>query len=139
VSYAGPGYWCEVCQCLQKDSVSYLDHINGKKHQRALGFSMRVERVGVDKVKERLEALKRKVGEASRRASEAPTPAIVEYDAKMAERSKIEDSDRKRRKDEKEIRKKTKLLSDDDPDENGVDGDIAGLMGFGGFGTSKAK
>lgn len=29
----GAGYWCEVCQCLQKDSVSYLDHINGKKRK----------------------------------------------------------------------------------------------------------
>lgn len=28
---AGPGYFCEVCNCLLKDSTSYLDHINGKK------------------------------------------------------------------------------------------------------------
>jgi U4/U6.U5 tri-snRNP component SNU23 len=27
------GYWCEVCQCLLKDSASYLDHINGKKRK----------------------------------------------------------------------------------------------------------
>ena len=44
-----PGYWCDVCQCLLKDSMAYLDHINGKKHQRALGYSMRTERVGIDK------------------------------------------------------------------------------------------
>lgn len=106
------GYWCDVCQCLLKDSMAYLDHINGKKRksfvggfddcmgwwvvmdgrfrlldglvpptfftihvhtmrttlddpwtcdtdQRALGFSMRVERVGVDKVKGRLATLKK--------------------------------------------------------------------------------
>ncbi len=28
---AAPGWWCEVCQCLLKDSISYLDHINGKR------------------------------------------------------------------------------------------------------------
>lgn len=25
------GYFCEVCDCGLKDSVAYLDHINGKK------------------------------------------------------------------------------------------------------------
>jgi U4/U6.U5 tri-snRNP component SNU23 len=30
-SSRGAGFWCEVCSCLLKDSVSYLDHINGKK------------------------------------------------------------------------------------------------------------
>ena len=30
------GYFCEVCECGLKDSVAYLDHINGKK--RTLGF-----------------------------------------------------------------------------------------------------
>ena len=24
------GFYCETCQCLLKDSLAYLDHINGK-------------------------------------------------------------------------------------------------------------
>lgn len=58
---SGPGYHCEVCQCTLKDSASYLDHINGKKHLRALGFSMRVERSDTNQVQERLAAIKRKM------------------------------------------------------------------------------
>jgi U4/U6.U5 tri-snRNP component SNU23 len=27
------GYFCEVCECMLKDSVSYIDHINGKKRE----------------------------------------------------------------------------------------------------------
>ena len=38
------GYYCSVCECILRDSQSYLDHINGKYHNRALGMSMRVER-----------------------------------------------------------------------------------------------
>lgn len=45
------GWYCEICKCGLKDSINYLDHINGKKHQRALGFSMRVERSTVSQVR----------------------------------------------------------------------------------------
>lgn len=44
------GYYCSVCDCVLKDSITYLDHINGKWHQRALGMSMRVEKSTGDQV-----------------------------------------------------------------------------------------
>jgi U4/U6.U5 tri-snRNP component SNU23 len=53
------GFYCSVCECVLKDSVTYLDHINGKWHMRALGMSMRVEKVGADRVRMRIEFHKR--------------------------------------------------------------------------------
>ncbi len=48
---AQAGYYCSVCDCILRDSASYLDHINGKYHNRALGMSMRVERSTADDVR----------------------------------------------------------------------------------------
>lgn len=45
---------------MMKDSSSYLDHINGKKHNKLKGMNMKVERVSVDKVKEKFKSLKKK-------------------------------------------------------------------------------
>ena len=57
VTKTGVGWHCKVCDCFLRDSHTYLDHINGKKHQRNLGFSMRVERSTKDQVSSRLAML----------------------------------------------------------------------------------
>lgn len=58
------GFFCKTCECLLKDSQTYLDHINGKKHQKALGMSMKVERATVSDVRKRLQHHKRKLEES---------------------------------------------------------------------------
>ena len=59
-------FFCKTCKVQLKDSNAWYDHINGKKHNQMLGMSMVVERVSVDRVKEKLAGLKRqKMMEAS--------------------------------------------------------------------------
>ena len=43
-----------------KDSGAFIYHINGKNHYKALGMSMVVEKVGIDRIKQKLAGLKRK-------------------------------------------------------------------------------
>ena len=92
----GAGYFCEVCACLLKDSVAYLDHINGKRHQRALGYSMRVERVDVDTVKNRLENIKRSLQDNATRVVKS---AEEDYTDRIALQIAEEENAKKRKRE----------------------------------------
>ncbi|KAI7897522.1 uncharacterized protein BX663DRAFT_444912 [Cokeromyces recurvatus] len=55
-----PGFYCKACDVTIKDSVTYLDHLNGRKHLSNVGVSTKVEKADLNAVKERLAMLKRK-------------------------------------------------------------------------------
>lgn len=47
-------FHCDVCELTFNDSLSLVDHQNGKKHNRMLGMNMKVERVSVNDVLQKL-------------------------------------------------------------------------------------
>ena len=85
---------------------------------------MRVERANVDKVKEKIESLKRKP------ISDAPNiSAIDKYELKLESSAAEED----RRKKAKKEREQALKLEQQAQELESVDPELAKLMGFGGF------
>ncbi|CAH8542773.1 unnamed protein product [Dicrocoelium dendriticum] len=112
------GYYCEVCDCVVKDSINYLDHINGKKHQRNMGMSMRIKRSTLEDVKERFQLHQQKKEEKAQEYS---------LDERMKQ---IAEEEEKMRAYRNEKRKEKRRRGEDQL----VDEDVAAVMGFGGFG-----
>jgi len=135
----GAGYWCEVCSSLLKDSSAYLNHVNGKKHQKALGFSMRVERVGADVVKSKLEALKLKLASASGAGASSSATAAAVTAAAAAPIDESRNGEEAARKKKRALDAEARRKEREAEELQDVDPEIAELMGFGGFGGGKRR
>jgi len=147
----GGGFWCETCACLLKDSSAYLSHINGKKHQRALGYSMRVENIGIDAVKQRMEAVAAKLqpqqssassstagrpsSSSSASGADSRSAALQELDGKLQQQEEEREEKKRARKADKAA--KRQKAAQQDEEEEGIDPEIAAMMGFGSFAAKK--
>lgn len=143
----GLGFMCKETGVVLRDSMAYLDHINGKKQQKALGLSMRVERSTVDQVKARFDAHKRK-------KQDEQATGHLDFNKRVALAEEDEEEMRRQRAERKKAKKEAKKQEQEGAgggkgggagkggagsefeDMLGMDPEMAAMMGFGGFGGS---
>ena len=101
------GYWCSVCECLIKDSASYLEHVNGRRHNRNLGMNMKVEKIGVDRIKDKLKSLKKETEEVE----------VEDIAAKIQALEEQEEEKKKRKKEKKKRKRGAAGLEDEEREE----------------------
>lgn len=139
----GIGWHCKVCDCFLKDSHTYLDHINGRKHQRKLGFSMRVERSTKDQLMDRLKRLaqekEKKKSLVVQDVGEADFDEMVKAKDEALKKQR-EERRRQRKERKKQAAEKPPEPENDNEEEEieteGIDPAMAAMMGFSGFGGS---
>jgi U4/U6.U5 tri-snRNP component SNU23 len=154
VKKTGVGWHCTVCDCFLKDSLTYLDHINGRKHQRKLGYSMRVERSTESDLLTKLDELQK-----STTKSQNDEEAIMTFDQLVKQKDEQEQQRKEERQRKRKERKKLQKALErgestdiveahydqngppENPDDaalddnnDGIDPAMAAIMGFSGFG-----
>jgi len=121
-----PGFYCETCGRNYRDTTGYLDHINSRAHLRAIGQTTKIERSTVEQVRERIAYLREKTKEAS-------NAKAFDFEQRLADIRAKEKALRDQKKAEKQAAKeqaRLQMMQDDDSE-------MAQLMGFGGFGSTK--
>ncbi|KAK6346971.1 U4/U6.U5 snRNP associated protein [Orbilia brochopaga] len=139
----GPGYYCEACDLNFTNSLEYVEHLNSKQHLLATGQTDTVERATLDMVKERLAWLKQRKREQDQ---------AEEFDLakRLAERQRVEEEERLQRREKKKVKKEEarqkKMQADTTAQKDDISADqdndaamMARMMGFGGFGSTKAR
>ena len=128
----GLGFKCQETGVILRDSIAYLYHINGKKQQKALGMSMRVERSTVEQVRGAFDRVKRKKEEDDKESAE-------DFAKRVKAAEEDEEELKARRAEKKKAKKEAKRLEEEKAKaqteaEFGLDPDMAAMMGFSGFG-----
>lgn len=78
-------FYCSVCEVDFNDSHSFVDHLNGKRHNRILGMNMKVEAVSADRIRDKLEML------AKRGPTRLDAKSIQKVDAEPNEQESQEE------------------------------------------------
>ncbi|CEH14769.1 zinc finger matrin-type protein [Ceraceosorus bombacis] len=125
----GPGYYCDVCKRTCKDSIGYLDHINGRMHLRRIGQTTQVARSSVAQVRARI-MLIRAEREAAGGAAKGTTYDFEARIEAIAKQQRMEKEARRAKK--KEL--KTRMQKGDKGLNGGGDEEMMKQMGFAGFG-----
>lgn len=92
-------FYCDLCQVQSTNLSAHYDHLNSKRHQKAAGFTLKVQRSTLDQVLAKLEELKK---EHARICSAEKDGNVhhkhVSYSERMEQENALRREERKKKK-----------------------------------------
>lgn len=133
------GVWyCPDCDVLLHDSGAYLDHINGKKHQRVLGMNMRVERSTLPQVQAKL-VPGRRLQRPKEKSGRSREDADREFEERIQEQLDKEQVAAEARREKRKAKRQEAAAAKQAEAEEGIDAETRAMaeamglpMSFGG-------
>ena len=119
-----------------KDSLSYVDHLNSPEHLRRTNQTYKQDRATVEEVKRRMDYLRSKKAEANRAKDYDLEKRLTERKRVLEEENRLR-KERKRAKRGKQRSQDTRLEANGEDEGGAADDEMARIMGFDGFGTTK--
>lgn len=129
----GAGFYCESCDETYKDNNSWIDHINSKQHLRKTGQTYDQDSATLEECIAHLEMLKE-------RRRKAEDKKVYDIDKSLADKAAVKSEERAAKKQKKREEREVKIKSEDidlAPEMTAEQDEMAKMMGFGGFGTTK--
>ncbi|KAK8861725.1 hypothetical protein IAR55_002548 [Kwoniella newhampshirensis] len=102
----GAGFYCEMCNRTFKDSLSYLDHINGRFHLRQLGQTTQVARSTLSQVRAKIASLRAQT-------ADRVTAKNFDFQARLSAIRSAENEERERRREERKRKRENKKEQED--------------------------
>ncbi|SCV69823.1 BQ2448_1217 [Microbotryum intermedium] len=124
-----PGFHCDVCRRTLKDSVAYLDHINGRSHLRRLSQTTKVKKSTLNDVRQKIAELRAKTAQSAESKK-------YDFDQRLKEIRELEKKSKAELVEKKRLKKLEAEKEKEKERMQGVDQNMMAAMGFAGFGTT---
>lgn len=125
-SFLSGGFHCSLCDIVVKNDLLYLDHVNGRRHQKLLGRSLKTRRATLQMVRYKLRSKKKELEESKySNGPGSPKPDVQEEQRKVDDMETFKKG-KKPRVNEEEI-------------DNELPSELEQVMGFKSFAFSQKK
>ncbi|KAK4054668.1 U4/U6.U5 snRNP associated protein [Microbotryomycetes sp. JL221] len=130
-----PGFYCDVCKRTLKDSLRYLEHINGRSHLRRLGQTTKVVKSTLNDVRLKIAQLRQQTQQQAQ-SKQYDFKQRINQIKQQEQQTKLEQKQQRKLKQQQRRQQQQQTNLIDAESVQQPDKDMMSMMGFGSFGAT---